>query len=829
MLLIIGDKKINGLDPVSDQPILKNVLAKVLHATDYRSVYLSTDECSEDLLKSYGRDLVAEIQDSKFKAVVCLGEIAMNAVMGIKGITKHRGEINYLENNLPIMATFSAYYVKNAPEKLETFAKDLDKIYSISLGGTVEEGVKESTEHKIVTTVEQVIDVFTFCANAGVCCFDYETTKLTDLGTRDDNFKATLLSISFQHGFSYCIPLWHFDSPFNEEDLRDIFYNFKTIILENPDVLKIAHNAPFDYHVTERYVDFTMRGRLDDTMNLYHLINEQGSKKLKDLVRLYFPQFSDYESEVKKYAWDKIPLGILSRYAAIDTDMTLRLRNYFVSVILKDERLYLHYRNLEGLVQKSLIIAESNGMVIDVEKADINLARAVEIREAIKFDTLNNKKVKKFETAVRQITKNKAVAELEQKKLTSKGAALTKLDAKLSAIKAGTLEIYTGLNLKSVPQLRDLLYSSEGFGFKVPYVKKKRTVEEATGKMYLEDLNDTSGFIDNLLVLRSVEKTISTYLVGIKERLSSAGHVHTSFIQTGAESGRISSRNPNLQNLTSVAKLKNEKAVEVVKMVKQQFSVPSGYTMAQIDYSQLELRLIAFQAKELNMLQAYKNNQDLHALYASKLVGITLEEFYKLDKKQQKDFRTRAKAGNFGWIYGMSAEGFVDYAKANYGLILNVEDARRMRVAFFTMYPRLLEYHWEMMQKGIMYGYVRTLFGRKRHVLKITDANDFVRGLDERVAINSPTQGTGGELTLFAAGLLRIRLDPRVLFVNTIHDSLIFYIPTDILRPQLEIIKECCENLPMLKYFTREVELVDIKVDIETSVTNWSELEPYFF
>jgi DNA polymerase-1 len=749
--------------------------------------------------------------------------------MGLKGITKHRGEVKYLAGNLPVMATFSSFYIKNAPQQLETFAKDLDKIYSISLGIEHQEAFKESTAYEIVSSVKKAKKILDMCVTTGVCCFDYETTKLTDLSTLDPEFKATLLSISFQHGYSYCIPLFHFDSPFYEDEIISILEYFSEHVLANPEVIKVAHNFPFDFHVTERYVKAVARGRVDDTMNMYHLINEQGSKKLKDLVRHYFPNFANYETEVKKYAWHKVPLDILAKYAASDSDLTLRLRDYFMSILMQDERIYIHYRNMEGLIQKALVKAETNGMLITTAIADKNIARAYEIRDSVKFDTLDNRKVRKFETAYREVTKAKVIAELEAKKLDAKGKTLVNIEAKLSGVRSGAIEVYKGLNLKSVPQLRDLLYSEEGFGFPVPYVKKKRIVEEVTGKAYLLELNDKSGFIDNLLVLRSVEKTISTYLVGIRERLDAAGYVHTSFAQTGAESGRISSRNPNLQNLTSTSKINNEKAREVVKMVKQQFGVPAGYTLAQIDYSQLELRLIAFQAREENMLKAYQNNEDLHAKYASKLLNVTLEDFYKLDKRQQKDFRTKAKAGNFGWIYGMSPEGFMSYAKDNYGLILNLEEARKMRVLFFDMYPALLDYHYEMIQKGRIYGHVRTLFGRKRHLPNINDANDFIRGMDERVAINSPTQGTGGELTLLAAGLLNIRLDPRTLFVNTIHDSLLFYIPDDILEPQLKMIKYTCENVPIMKYFKREIDTVQIKVDIETTKTNWSELEPYNF
>ena len=318
-----------------------------------------------------------------------------------------------------------------------------------------------------------------------------------------------------------------------------------------------------------------------------------------------------------------------------------------------------------------------------------------------------------------------------------------------------------------------LLYGAEGFGFEKPYVKAKRAEAEATGKEYLMELNDSTRFIDDLLLYRSIGKTLSTYLHGINDRLDANDRVHTSFLQHGTKSGRLSSQNPNLQNLTNVAKLTDPTAIEVVSMVKKPFIAPEGYTLCQIDYSQAELRIIASFAGETNMLDAYNAGIDLHALYAARMLKTDLDGFYKLDKADQKNWRTRAKAGNFGLIYGMSAEGLVHYAKNNYGVILSLKEATEMRNDFFAMYPRLLDYHDTYIAKGRKFGYVRTLYGRMRRVPQILDQNEYIRGMDERVAINSPVQGTAGEFTVFAISLLRNRLDPRVKFVNTVHDSIV--------------------------------------------------------
>jgi DNA polymerase-1 len=437
-----------------------------------------------------------------------------------------------------------------------------------------------------------------------------------------------------------------------------------------------------------------------------------------------------------------------------------------------------------------------------------------------------NPTVVNYEAAVRHDMTTKAVNDLQQK-LTNWRAThpkITKTEQnmvdKLNALKSGALTPYSGLNFGSPKQLEDLLYwNVNGFRFK--------NSEGGTGKDIIEELNDSSGFIDKLLILRGFEKIRSTYLVGLYDRLDENDKVHTSLLIHGTVSGRLSSRNPNLQNLPNIAKLKDETSVHVVNMVKKSFKCPEGYVFMQVDYSQAELRTIAEFAKEQNMLDAYNNGEDLHAKTAAAMKKISLEEFYKLDPKEQKEYRTRAKAGNFGLIYGMGLFGFIDYARKNYKIYLSEDEAREIIDTFFKLYPNLLVYHDEYIAKGLKFGYVRTLFGRKRQVPNINSSDDYIRSMDERVCVNSPIQGTAGEITIFAIAILRNRLDPRVKFELTVHDSIIFYIPEDLLEETSALIKDTCENLPMKQYFGKELSKVKMAVDLEISRTSWKDLTEY--
>lgn len=575
------------------------------------------------------------------------------------------------------------------------------------------------------------------------------------------------------------------------------------------------------------------------------------------------PQFQGYEKEVKQTDWAKVPLYTLVKYNAKDTDATLRLLTFFEAQLLNDPRLYKIYRNLTIPFLKSSFEAEHAGMLIDrpylqeaVEGANLMAAEFVEKLE-------NHPTVLKFSAAERERVTTEAILNLEQRlreaftksRLSWEGKQRAKIEkytgdpkataklakaqadldagyqheptkteekyaAELAQLKSGAKTPYGGINFASVPQLRELLYTSKGFNLKA--------TSESTDEKALKELSDKSGFVDGLLTLRSLRKTVSTYMVGILDRLDAADRVHTSFLIHGTASGRISSANPNLQNLPNSDRIKTEELKKVVAAIKSSFIAPEGHHIVQVDFSQAELRVIAELADDPNMLKAYADGLDLHAVTGAKLAGFKdVQEFYeKLPKDEQKKFRTNAKAANFGLIYGMSAPSFRDYAKDTYGFIMSEKEAVASRDAFFQLYPNLLRYHAIYKAKALKFKQVRTLFGRCRRLPDIDTYDRKAQGEAERAAINSPVQGTAGEFTLFGVCMLKLRLDPRVIFVNTIHDSVLLYIPDDLMESTLPMVKATMENLPTMRYFDTELKKVSMKVDIEAATTNWKSMQP---
>lgn len=775
--------------------------------------------------------LLAEIKKVKPKAILLLGDLPMQQVLGIKGITKERGKVieqtfEYEDETLtiPCIPTFACGYVDYNDKALQHFGEDIQKAYNLSRGVEIK---KSNTRIVQITTLADFKQLIKYVLAAGICSFDYETTKLTNLETYDPEFKVTLISISFQHGSAYTIAMEHFESPFDDEDRQYIWAMFFKWILENPDIHKVMHNSKFEMHVSARYGCTRIRGRVDDTMLMHHILDETRRHGLKDIVDYLYPEYEGYEDEVKRYAWHLVPMDILAPYGGTDADLTLRLRDYFEIQLMKDEREYNLYRNFTMYVNRALFDAEHRGMLVDREKLIDNIQKAKEILTKQEEKLRNYKQVKRFEQH-QTILKNGQQIEAYTKKLeTSKGKWVEEYKRRIREIKLGVITYGAPINFASSTQLSELLFTPEGFGYKKVYSRKKKKEVASTGKEILGELPDRTGFIEDLQVYRSIDKTINTYLVGIYERLDANDRIHTSFKLHGTKSGRSASTNPNLQNLPSRAKLSNELAIRVTEMVKEVFITPKGKEIAQLDYSQAELRIVADFAEEFTMIKAYQEDKDLHAVTGAKLMKLSFEAFMALPDDEKKKGRTNAKPANFGLIYGQSPEGYMQYAKQNYKVILTKKEAEQTRKDFFGLYPKLLEYHALYIAKGQKYGFVRTLFGRKRHVPDINSSDNFLSSNDERVAVNSPVQGTAGEFTLFAFALLRDRLHPDVDLVNTIHDSIIPYVPKDIMDQTFRMAKLTCENLPTEKYFERSLKYLGMKVDIEKSDSRWSSMKPY--
>ena len=765
--------------------------------------------------------------------IVALGMDAVESVIGKskEKISKLRGEFITTEN-YQLMPTFSTNYAIRSEANLKLLAEDIDKAFKLLNGLELTQAPKQ-TNTTMLTTYTEVEQLVEYIKETGVCAFDYETTGLDIFS---DDFAATMISFSFQHGSSYTIPLDHYQSPMEPKERLRSLKLLKTDVFNNQHIRKIGHNLKFDMHICRLYGLWPIRGRIDDSMLMAHLIDETNLVNLKYLVTKYVKKFANYEDALDKYNknYAIIPIDELSQYAGIDTDVTFRLATLFESYLLKDMPLYTLYRNLQIPALRVLEDMEYKGVLIDKDGLYGSIMETQRLLSEQEQKMRGYDQVEAFEDHRLSEARKEAIAKLQERKdkltadLEAKGKTTNKtletVEQKLTALKTGAeLPKYEPFNFGSPKQLTELLFESKkGFKFKLPKDNKGVTMK-GTGKEVVTQLKDESGFINDLLIFRGVKTVLGTFLQGIYDKLDSKNLLHTQYKQLVA-SGRISSTSPNLQNVPSNSKLSDETSKIVTSFVKKAFIVPEGQTLIALDYSQAELRVVASFANEKAMLTAYENDQDLHAVTAANMLKLSLEAFYELDKDTQKKWRTRAKAGNFGLLYGMSAGGFKDYARNNYGVELTDKEAEDTRKLFFQTYPNLLEYHATYIAKARKFGYVRTLFGRKRHTPDIHSSDNMKRSNDERVSINSPIQGTAGEFTIFALALLYNRLDPRVQIANSVHDSIILYCPDELLEETIELLRLTCENLPTEQYFGKSLR-IGMKVDIETSKTHWGDLK----
>jgi len=772
--------------------------------------------------------------------IMPIGEKALNFFLGVKGITKYAGQIAY-KNDIPVVPILAPGYIERNPHQLRRFAEDIYTAYQAASGVGRIEAINQYIILEDIETAQYLVD---YIKDTGYCSFDFETTLLTDMGTFDPNFRVTSLSISFQQGSSYVIPIDHHERTMSDETLKEILNLLNHYIFADDSITKLGHNVKFDMHCAARIGITKFKGPFHDTMLMHHLIYQDTSHKLKDLVREYYPRFANYEQEISKYSWDTIPLAIQAKYNALDSDVTLRLYWLFTEMLLEDDaRLYNIYRNEVAPTTKALFYMEERGMLIHKKYLMESITSVEGLIAEVEEEMRKNPKLKAYDRYLKDKARTDAIY-LYEEKLEKEGSLsyksksaqanqetrLKKYEELIAGLKAGTMNVDNEpVNFASPTQLIELLFSKEGFNFVPPRDPRSGNPIRSTNKDTLDLINDKSGFLDNLQAYRQLKQILSTYLVSILDKLDANHRIHASFNQHGTGTGRLSASKPNLQNV--ITRTKYKKVEEAVKFVKKAFIVPEGYIMLQADYSQAELRLIAYYANERNMLRAYNNGEDLHELTAANARGYTLEQFGVLPLKDQKQFRFEAKAENFGFIYGISPLGFQSYARVQYGIKMSIGTATKKRAKFFEAYPGLLEYHKIYIAKARKYKYVRTFFGRKVHIPDIDSYNSIKRGHAERNAINAPIQGSAGEFTIFALALLEHRLGPEIHVNNTVHDNLIFYcldsIDDQVLADSVAIIKETMENLPLLQYFGKELDKVVMKADFEISRKSWGELEEY--
>jgi DNA polymerase I-like protein with 3'-5' exonuclease and polymerase domains len=666
----------------------------------------------------------------------------------------------------------------------------------------------EDIEWKMPTveyyTVQDLQELETLCleiSKSKVIAFDFETNN--KLNPMEPEFHVTMLGICTVPSFTWVIP----DTLLYTSEGAAILSKH---IFANTDAVKVAHNASFDMKLL-RHLNIRRKGEYACTKIMAHLYDENQNNGLKDLVDRYLPDFSGYDYHTDFNA----TYESIYPYLAIDCHACLIMYSIFLEKLVEDKDLYIAFRNLYMAGCTVLSNIEYAGCNVDKNLLQSDISRIEELIKRRTEDIQNMPEVIGFVIAKNEMICAKEIndlqARIDAKKLTGTGVAqITKWEQRVSDLKSGKIVMYSEINLGSTKELGELLYTDLGFNFKQPI--KDNELSMSTDKDALNDIDHPIGL--KMRALRTIEKMLSTYYVGISEKVLDDGKIYASFNQTGTVTGRLSSSNPNLQNIPTRITLDDAEVTEVIKGVKKAFTAPEGYSIIQADLSQAELRIIAHLSKDENMIEAYREGKDLHAITGSRIANMEFEPF--LESEKYKPFRTIAKSANFGLVYKISPNGYIAYVKTQTGKAITPADEKVHRKSVFGSYPRLLEWHTEYENLVKKHGFVRTLFGVKRNLpnIKSTDTKKQAEAI--RYAINNPVQGTIGAYTVWLMIWMSMRLPSNVYMWSTVHDSILLYCPTDMVEEITEMLKETEHNLPIYNYFKMDPLLVTLKIDVES-------------
>ncbi|EJG1888216.1 DNA polymerase I [Vibrio parahaemolyticus] len=564
---------------------------------------------------------------------------------------------------------------------------------------------------------------------AELFAFDTETDSL-------DYMVANLVGLSFaiDEGIAAYVPVAHdyLDAP--EQLDRDWVLEQLKPILEDDDQAKVGQNLKYDASVLARY-GIEMKGIKYDTMLASYVYNSVGGKHDMDSLALRFLQHSCISFEQiagkgkNQLTFNQIELEQASPYAAEDADVTLRLHNRLFANIEQNEKLKSVYEEIEMPLVPVLSRIERTGVLIDDMKLS---AQSVEIAARLE--------------------------ELEQK-----------------AYEIAEQEF----NMNSPKQLQAILFEKMG----LPVVKKTPSGTPSTNEEVLQELALDYPLPKLILEYRGLAKLKSTYTDKLPKMINpSTGRVHTSYHQAVTATGRLSSTDPNLQNIP----IRNEEG----RRIRQAFVAPAGYKVLAVDYSQIELRIMAHLSGDQALLDAFRDGKDIHAATAAEIMGVSIDQV-------SSEQRRRAKAVNFGLIYGMSAFGLAKQLGIPRG------EAQAYMDKYFERYPGVMQYMEDTRSAAADKGYVETIFGRRLHLPEIKSRNGMRRKAAERAAINAPMQGTAADIIKKAMLLvdqwIQEEGNGRVKLLMQVHDELVFEVEESSLSEIESKVQKLMESAAELK------------------------------
>ena len=614
------------------------------------------------------------------------------------------------------------YEVTQAVEKTESFAKveiDRSKYETVTTETQLTKWIKKIQKEKLVAvdTETNALDVMSaelvgisFGLASGEACYIPLTHKeeVSEQAGQGDLFVESTATLGYE-------------LVKNQLDLTACLAQLKPI-LEDEQIKKIGQNIKYDLTVFANH-GIEVQGVAFDTMLESYTQNSTGRHNMDDLAERYLGHktiaFEEIAGKGKnQLTFDKIALDVASEYAAEDADVTMKLHQTLFPELEKTPTLLKLFNEIEMPLVRVLSHIERNGVLIDLQKL---LAQSQEIEQRL--------------------------AEVEAEVHQAAGQEF---------------------NLASTKQLQEILFEKLG----LPVKKKTPKGAPSTNEEVLDELAQEGHIVPKLLIEhRGLSKLKSTYTDKLPQMINpKTGRVHTSYHQAVTATGRLSSSDPNLQNIP----IRNEEG----RRIRQAFIAREGYKIVAADYSQIELRIMAHLAHDEGMLKAFTEGKDIHRSTAAEIFGVSLEEV-------TNEQRRNAKAINFGLIYGMSEFGLSNQ------LGISRQEARTYMDAYFNRYPNVLQFMTDIKTKAAEQGYVETLLGRRLYLPEIKSSNGMRRKAAERVAINAPMQGTAADIIKVAMiGIDKMIFgDENIKMIMQVHDELVFEVKAEMVEHYSQLIK----------------------------------------
>jgi uracil-DNA glycosylase family 4 len=745
---------------------------------------LTANKTDQKSCKPY---LDAEIEMIKPEWVIALGNEALFAAAGKSGIMKHRGLTYTRKDGVKVVSTIAPSMIYRNPGLKGGFEADLAYFRRLVYGDDVPEGNEPDPDqyHKVMTKAD-LKNFINKLGSSGIASIDIESNGF-------DEFKpdAKMVSLAVTIEWDdydepqprtdvFAIPLYHPESPW-----RRVWQRVLQLINAALTSVKkrIAHNGKFDGRWLAEFgcpVDLTF-----DTMLAAHLLDENRPKGLKPLARQLLgaePWAIDTKDLLNE------PLDDVLWYNALDTWHTLRIYRLLRKDMMEQPRLAKLFQH---------IIMPASNTLVGVERIGIYAYRdLIHQRWAESQSELD-----RVDAQLMEWVPDKHPFQKEKRR------------------RGGHIEQIEGINFNPSNFAKWWLFDHLGFPV-LARGKEKDNGESGDPSMaeaVMLDLQDKHPHpvIDLMLERTKWQKYTSSFFSAYAEQIDDNDRIHTTFKITGTVTGRLSSGKADADKVTAKVQNRgvNMQQVPRDKFVRGVFGSQPGWIFCEFDYSQIELRMAAFLAQEPTMLRLYNTGQDIHTTMAMRMTGkpwhgghcdcggcVTQEE------------RKKAKAVNFGFLYGMGWFKFISTAWANYGVRVTEAEAKAFRRAFFDEFKLLLKWHAGQRAFAHKYGYVLSPLGRKRNLPDIHSRSHDVKAEAERQAINSPVQAFASDMALWSMVLVdrkfkKLGMDARP--IGTVHDAVNWEIPRDELGVALPIIKDTMENLPLKKVFD-----VDLNVPV---------------